>query len=55
MRYHFDFRLGNGTPVFSVDRKIWIRDHYLVTVQDPGVDRRHVIAQAVAFDALQSR
>lgn len=55
MRYHFDFVAENGAPVFSVDKKTWIRDHYLVTVQNPGVDRRLVIAQAVALDALQSR
>jgi uncharacterized protein YxjI len=55
MRYHFDFTTENGAPVFSVDKKTWIRDHYLVQIQDPGVDRRLVIAQAVALDALQSR
>jgi len=55
MRYHFDFVTENGAPVFSVDKKTWVRDHYLITVQDPGVDRRLVIAQAVALDALQSR
>jgi uncharacterized protein YxjI len=55
MRYHFDFVAENGASVFSVDKKTWLRDHYLVTVQDPGVDRRLVIAQAVALDALQSR
>lgn len=55
MRYHFDFVTENGTPVFSVDKKTWLRDHYLVAIQDPGVDRRLVIAQAVALDALQSR
>ncbi|MEU3649002.1 hypothetical protein AB0E59_36900 [Lentzea sp. NPDC034063] len=55
MRYHFDFTTENGASVFSVDKKTWVRDHYLVTVQDPGVDRRLVIAQAVALDALQSR
>ena len=55
MRYHFDFATENGASVFSVDKKTWVRDHYLVTVQDPGVDRRLVIAQAVALDALQSR
>ncbi|HEX7305815.1 hypothetical protein [Lentzea sp.] len=55
MRYHFDFVAENGTPVFSVDKKTWLRDHYLVVVRDPGVDRRLVIAQAVALDALQSR
>lgn len=55
MRYHFDFVTENGAPVFSVDKKTWLRDHYLVQIQDPGVDRRLVIAQAVALDALQSR
>jgi uncharacterized protein YxjI len=55
MRYHFDFTRENGAPVFSVDKKTWIRDHYVVPIQDPGVDRRLVIAQAVALDALQSR
>jgi uncharacterized protein YxjI len=55
MRYHFDFVTENGASVFSVDKKTWLRDHYLVSIQDPGVDRRLVIAQAVALDALQSR
>lgn len=55
MRYHFDFVKENGAPVFSVDKKTWLRDHYVVSIQDPGVDRRLVIAQAVALDALQSR
>lgn len=53
-RYHFDFA-RNGQPVFSVDKKTWVRDHYLIQIADPYVDRRVVIAQAVAVDALQSR
>ncbi|GAA3458586.1 MULTISPECIES: hypothetical protein [Saccharothrix] len=53
-RFHFDFT-RNGQPVFSVDKKTWVRDHYLITIADPHVDRRLVIAQAVAVDALQSR
>jgi uncharacterized protein YxjI len=53
-RYHFDFA-RDGQPVFSVDKKTWIRDHYLIQIADPHVDRRVVIAQAVAVDALQSR
>ncbi|OKI26936.1 hypothetical protein A6A25_06720 [Saccharothrix sp. CB00851] len=53
-RYHFDFT-RNGQPVFSVDKKTWVRDHYLIQIADPYVDRRAVIAQAVAVDALQSR
>jgi uncharacterized protein YxjI len=53
-RYHFDFQ-RNGQPVFSVDKKTWLRDHYLIQIADPQIDRRVVIAQAVAVDALQSR
>ncbi|GAB2960054.1 LURP-one-related/scramblase family protein [Saccharothrix stipae] len=53
-RYHFDF-VRDGVPVFSVDKKTWVRDHYLIQIADPYVDRRVVIAQAVAVDALQSR
>ncbi|GAA3848653.1 hypothetical protein GCM10022243_13390 [Saccharothrix violaceirubra] len=53
-RYHFDFARENG-PVFSVDKKTWVRDHYLIRILDPNVDFRLVIAQAVAVDALQSR
>lgn len=53
-RYHFDFT-RNGQPVFSVDKKTWVRDHYLIRIADPYVDRRVVIAQAVAVDALQAR
>jgi hypothetical protein len=54
MRYHFDFTTENGAPVFSIDKMTWTH-HYLVPIQDLGVDRRLVIAQAVALDALQSR
>jgi uncharacterized protein YxjI len=54
MRYHFDFG-SNGHPVFTVDKKTWVRDHYLITITEPAIDRRLVIAQAVALDALQSR
>ncbi|MEV0675705.1 hypothetical protein AB0I60_04190 [Actinosynnema sp. NPDC050436] len=53
-RYHFDF-VRDGAPVFTVDKKTWLRDQYLIRIQDPSVDRRLVIAQAVAVDALQSR
>ncbi len=53
-RYHFDFATGDR-QVFSVDKKTWVRDHYLIRIADPRVDRRLVIAQAVALDALQGR
>jgi uncharacterized protein YxjI len=52
--YHFDFTAG-AQPVFSVDRRWGLRDRYVVQIQDPRIDRRLVIAMAVALDALQSR
>ncbi len=52
--YHFDFTAG-GTNVLSVRKKIALRDRYVVTIADPSLDRRLVMAQAVALDALQSR
>ncbi|MEU2612948.1 hypothetical protein ABZ570_15420 [Micromonospora sp. NPDC007271] len=52
--YHFDFVAG-GQPVFTVVKKWGLRDRYLVEIQHPQIDRRLVIAMAVALDALQSR
>jgi uncharacterized protein YxjI len=52
--YHFDFTV-DGRPAFSVVKKWGLRDRYVVEVQDPRLDRRMVIAMAVALDALQSR
>jgi uncharacterized protein YxjI len=52
--YHFDFVRG-ATPVFSVVKKWGIRDKYVVSISDPHIDRRLVIALAVGLDALQSR
>ncbi|TYC15494.1 hypothetical protein FXF65_14180 [Actinomadura syzygii] len=52
--YHFDFYAGDQVA-FSVDKKFGFRDRYVVEINDPRVDRRLVIAQAVALDALQSR
>ena len=52
--YHFDFTL-NGQPAFSVVKKWGLRDRYVVDVHQPHLDRRLVIAMAVALDALQSR
>lgn len=52
--YHFDFT-GDGQPVFSVVKKWGLRDRYTVDIQDPRLDRRLVIAMAVALDALQAR
>lgn len=52
--YHFDF-VTAGAPSFSVERKWSVRDTYLVRIQNPQLDRRLVIAMAVALDALQGR
>jgi uncharacterized protein YxjI len=51
---HFDFAV-DGNPVFSVVKKWGIRDKYVVSINDPQIDRRLVIAMAVGLDALQSR
>ncbi|MFG1776673.1 hypothetical protein ACGFIR_03215 [Micromonospora sp. NPDC049051] len=52
--YHFDFVAG-GQPVFSVIKKWGLRDRYVVQIHQPQVDRRLVIAMAIALDALQGR
>ncbi|WP_407651644.1 LURP-one-related/scramblase family protein [Actinoplanes sandaracinus] len=52
--YHFDFTIA-GRPGFSVMRKWGLRDTYQVSIHDPYLDRRLVVAMAVALDALQSR
>jgi uncharacterized protein YxjI len=52
--YHFDFTV-NGHPSFTVDKQWGLRDRYVVDIADPNLDRRLVIAMAVALDALQAR
>ena len=52
--YHFDFTI-NGHPGFTVTKQWGLRDRYVVDIPDPNLDRRLVIAMAVALDALQSR
>lgn len=52
--YHFDFQL-NGRSAFSVTKKWGLRDRYVVTINDPQLDRRLVAAMSVALDALQAR
>ncbi|OJF13330.1 uncharacterized protein YxjI [Couchioplanes caeruleus] len=52
--YHFEFVLGDR-PAFSVVKKWGLRDRYVVTIHDPQLDRRLVVAMAVALDALQAR
>jgi uncharacterized protein YxjI len=53
--YHFDFTGEGGQPAMSVERAWALRDTYVVTVHDPGLDRRLAAAMAVALDALQGR
>ena len=53
--YHFDFTFEAGEPAFSVVKQWGLRDRYTVSIDDPRLDRRLVIAMAVALDALQSR
>jgi uncharacterized protein YxjI len=52
--YHFDF-VHSGAVAFSVNRVFALRDRYVITINDPRLDRRLVIAMAVALDALQAR
>lgn len=52
--YHFDFA-SNERPAFSVVKKWGLRDRYLVQIPDLQLDRRLVIAMAIALDALQGR
>ncbi len=52
--YHFDF-IADGQTVFSVVQRWGPRDRYTVDIHDPRLDRRLVIAMAVALDALQAR
>ncbi|GAA2797048.1 hypothetical protein GCM10010470_35240 [Saccharopolyspora taberi] len=54
LKYHFDF-VRDGATLGTVDKKTRFRDHYLVRIEDGSLDRRLVLAQAVALDALQSR
>jgi uncharacterized protein YxjI len=52
--FHFDFQL-DGKPMMSVEKRWGFRDRYDVTIHEPALDRRLVIAMTVALDALQSR
>ena len=48
-------RADDQQPVFSVVKKWGLRDRYVVDIPNKQLDRRLVIAMAVALDALQSR
>lgn len=52
--YHFDFT-ASERPVMSVEKRVGLRDRYVLSIHDEHLDRRLAIAQAVALDALQSR
>jgi uncharacterized protein YxjI len=52
--YHFDFSIG-ASIALSIERRWGLRDRYLINIRDPRIDRRLVIAMAVALDALQAR
>jgi uncharacterized protein YxjI len=53
-KYHFDFVRDTGS-VGYFEKKTRFRDQYVIEVDDPKLDRRLLLAQAVALDALQSR
>ncbi|MCH8611530.1 hypothetical protein [Arsenicicoccus dermatophilus] len=57
--YHFDFTANDGTPVLGVERKISVRDRYVVELPTAAngwqLDWRCAAAMAVALDALQAR
>lgn len=52
--YHFDFT-ADGQEMFAMDKRWGLRDRYHVTISNPRIDRRLVLAMAVALDALQRR
>lgn len=56
--YHFDVRSLDGTPIGTVRRLRTLRDRYVLELPgdpDRAIDRRLVLALAVALDALQDR
>ena len=53
-KYHFDFRRGDES-VGSFEKKVRFRDHYVIRVEDPAMDRVLAITLSIALDALQSR
>ena len=53
LRFHFDWT--SGRRVGSFTKVTRLRDHYVIELDEPALDRRLAIAQSVALDALQSR
>ena len=54
LRFHFDW-VSAGRAVGSFNKVTRLRDHYVIELDEPTLDRRLAIAQSVALDALQSR
>ena len=54
LKFHFDWTRA-GRVVGAFNKVTRLRDHYVIELDEPVLDRRLAIAQAVALDALQSR
>jgi uncharacterized protein YxjI len=54
LKFHFDWTSA-GRIIGSFNKVTRLRDHYVIELDEPTLDRRLAIAQAVALDALQSR
>lgn len=54
--FHFDFvDEATGDVVLTSQRRMTLRDRYVITVPDPRMDFRVAASVAVALDAFQSR
>lgn len=53
--YQFEFTRAGGGEAFTVAKSWSVRDKFTITVPDPHLDRRVVIAVAVALDAIANR
>ncbi|BCB86247.1 LURP-one-related/scramblase family protein [Phytohabitans suffuscus] len=53
--YEFEFTRAGGGTVFTVAKSWSVRDKFTIAVPDPHLDRRLVIAVAVALDAIANR
>jgi hypothetical protein len=53
--YRFEFTRSGGGEAFTVAKSWSVRDKFTITVPDPHLDRRLVIAVSVAMDAIANR
>lgn len=53
--YRFEFAFSGGGEAFTVAKSWSVRDKFTITVSDPRLDRRLVIAVSVALDAIANR